>query len=219
MSGSFPYLRWRWQLESKSFLPQRDNLWFPQRWKCLIFKPLQDKVYFFCKPCAPCASLWWQWVTNNGNNAHLYTGVYCETALWGMQPGGSPQIDLEPLPACGADQSPRKAFVENQPAQAQRKTLFRFERLDTQSEIGGLWEPISPLYWLAWESLTMCHTQQNKDNYTWLNPSTLTEIHTLVSVNSFIGCTHFTHNCMRAVISINKHVVMQNTSYKLANVH
>lgn len=68
------------------------------------------------------------------------------TALWGMQPGGSPQIDLEPLPACGADQSPRKAFVENQPAQAQRKTLFRFERLDTQSEIRGLWEPISPLY-------------------------------------------------------------------------
>lgn len=29
--------------------------------------------FFFCKPCAPCASLWWQWVTNNGNNAHLYT--------------------------------------------------------------------------------------------------------------------------------------------------
>lgn len=73
---------------------------------------------------------------------HTYTPVFTVKLL----SGGSPQIDLEPLPARGADQSPRKAFVENQSAQVQRKTLFRFERLDTQSEIRGLWEAISPLY-------------------------------------------------------------------------
>lgn len=132
-----------------------------------------------------------------------------------MQPGGSPQIDLEPLPACGADQSPHKAFVENQPAQAQRKTLFRFERLDTQSEIGGLWEPISPLYWLAWESLTHSKTNTQRQLHMIKPKHTDRNTHTLVSVNSFIGCTHFTHNCIRAVISINKHVVMQNTSINL----
>lgn len=142
--------------------PRRVNHDFHKGESVWILSHFRIKFIFLQTMC----SLWWRWVTNNGNNAHLYTGVYCETALWGMQSGGSPQIDLEPLPACGADQSPRKAFVENQSAQVQRKTLFRFERLDTQSEIRGLWEAMSPLYWLAWESLTMCHTQQNKHTKT-----------------------------------------------------
>lgn len=82
MSGSFPYLRWRWQLESKSFLPQRDNLWFPQRWKCLIFKPLQNKVYFFANhvlPVLPCDDSELQTM----ETMHTYTPVFTVKLLSG----------------------------------------------------------------------------------------------------------------------------------------
>lgn len=82
MSGSFPYLRWRWQLESKSFLPQRDNLWFPQRWKCLIFKPLQNKVNFFANhvlPVLPCDDSELQTM----ETMHTYTPVFTVKLLSG----------------------------------------------------------------------------------------------------------------------------------------
>lgn len=82
MSGSFPYLRWRWQLESKSFLPQRDNLWVPQRWKCLIFKPLQNKVYFFANhvlPVLPCDDSELQTM----ETMHTYTPVFTVKLLSG----------------------------------------------------------------------------------------------------------------------------------------
>lgn len=122
-----------------------------------------------------------------------------------MQPGGSPQIDLEPLPACGADQSPRKAFVENQPAQAQRKTLFRFERLDTQSEIRGLWEPISRCIDLPGKaSQRVTHSKTNTQRQLHMIKPKHTDRNTHTRQHELIYWMHTFHSQLYARSNINK---------------
>lgn len=221
MSGSFPYLRWRWQLESKSFLPQRDNLWFPQRWKCLIFKPLQNKVYFFANhvlPVLPCDDSELQTM----ETMHTYTPVFTVKLL----SGECSQEEVHKLTlnlcqhAVQTNHLAKRLWRTNQHKLSGRRYLD-LKDWTHRVRSGDCGNRLAAVLTCLGKPHNVSHTakQTHKDNYTWLNPSTLTEIHTLVSMNSFIGCTHFTHNCMRAVISINKHVVMQNTSYKLANVH
>lgn len=201
MSGSFPLWddggSWRvnhfYRTEIIYDFHKGESVWFLSHFRI---------KFIFCKPRAPCALLWWQWVTNNGNNAHLYTGVYCETAL---QSGGSPQIDLEPLPACGADQSPHKAFVENQSAQVQRKTLFRFERLDTQSEIRDCGNRLACCIDLPGKaSQCITHTKTNTQRQSHMIKLKRTDRNTHTRQRELIYRMHTFHSQLYTRSNINK---------------